>query len=128
MIMDAGTLMEILKWSAGLILGVLGLVLGKKQGRDEAKREVTVKSPVPEITVRPAEQYATRADVARLERRIDQLEDDQAKQYTQLIEGAAERERRIVNELGGKIDTTAGETHRRIDQLLRDLAKKGGQG
>lgn len=59
--------------------------------------------------------------IGRVEEEVADIRDDQQTQFKQLLESGAARESRIAD----KIDLTARETHRRIDELLRDQAKGG---
>ena len=56
--------------------------------------------------------------ISRVEDSVDEIRDDQTKQFRMLLESGAEREMRVM----AKIDQAARETHARIDRLM----EKGG--
>jgi hypothetical protein len=114
--------------SGNWIIAVIGalatagaLLIGKVQGRKEATNNITLQSPVPELSTRkvltPPSWDAHRAlcdRVTKLEETTTELRRDLAGQYRELMVAGGEREER----LGEKLDGIARGIHHRIDEML----------
>lgn len=120
----------------GLIVGVLGAVAalinaikakeakakGIAEGRKQEKQERSVSITGQPVGVQLSEPALTWTHHSALEQRVGTLErafekerDEQARQWKILIEAGADREIRITEKLGNKLDGIARELHRRLD-------------
>jgi len=114
----------------GVVAGAIAVVIkakdakakGVEEGRklEQQERSVTINNQP--VGVQVSEPALTWTHHTALERRVETLEqafekerDEQARQWKILIEAGADREIRITEKLGNKLDGIARELHRRLD-------------
>ena len=102
------------------VLGALGTLAAGFYGHAKGKssQQVTLNSPVPTVPFQKVpgvpswnDHMSLMARMDRMEKHLDDLRDEQAKQYKDILEHGSVREQRIVD----KIDAVAREWHARLD-------------
>lgn len=112
-----------LKLVAGIFSG-LGVLFAAvwaayKRGQGNPASETTIKAPVPTVTVRQEQQWATADEVESLRGEIDDLKRDMDRKLDRLIEGQVER---------GKVAREAlNNVHRRLDTATEVTAELKGE-
>lgn len=112
-----------LKLVAGIFSG-LGVLFAAvwaayKRGQGNPASETTIKAPVPTVTVRQEQQWATADEVQSLRGEIDDLKRDMDRKLDRLIEGQQER---------GKVAREAlNNVHRRLDTATEVTAELKGE-
>lgn len=124
-----------LKIIAGIFSG-LGVLFAAvwaayKRGQVNPANETTIKAPVPTVTVRQEQQWATADEVQSLRGEIDDLKRDMDRKLDRLIEGQVERgktAREALNNVHRRLDTATevtaelkGEVHqisKNVERLL----------
>lgn len=112
-----------LKLVAGIFSG-LGVLFAAvwaayKRGQGNPASETTIKAPVPTVTVRQEQQWATADEVQSLRGEIDDLKRDMDRKLDRLIEGQVER---------GKVAREAlNNVHRRLDTATEVTAELKGE-
>lgn len=117
-----GTFLGLLAGAVGAVIAAVkgkksGVEEGKKQGR--AERSTTIEGqPIGVHVTRTLSwdnHQALEQRVTKLESRLDATEKEAGERYVQLLEAGSERELRITEKLGSKLDGIARELHGRLD-------------
>jgi hypothetical protein len=106
------------------VLGALGIfyarISGVQKGRKE--RSVQIESPVPTLSIQQSftpptwdQHLALEKRISTAERHIEELRNDQGKQFRDILEAGVERETRILD----KLDSVARSFHSRVDDILK---------
>lgn len=98
-------------WLTTFVVAVIGAVgmawqrmAGRKDG--ETSREVTLKKPVPKVTVKEDPDFVTR---------------DEMKEHLERIEGGFTEVKRMIENDRGTARTSIGNIHKRIDSMSESL-------
>lgn len=105
---------------AGLALLVTAAWAGYKKAQTSPERITTIKSPVPEVTVRPALEWASRIELAALKSDVDELRTDVDAKLDKILEGQ-ERERGVAREALGKVHARADKTSEALAEVKGEL-------
>jgi hypothetical protein len=107
-----GVITAIITAAVGAIMRYQGKQIGKTEERARQQGNVTIDSPIPEVTTRPAAVFIVRSE-------FDELKADMEKNFDELKKAMAE-ERRIAREAQGRV-------HSRSDANAVALAELKGE-
>jgi hypothetical protein len=111
----------------GALASAFALFYGKRQGLKEATNNVTLQSPLPEVSTRKVltppswdAHQALRDRVTVLEVGLADLRRESINQYHELLKAGGERE----VHLSDKLDGIARSIHSRIDELMQPRTRR----
>lgn len=113
-------------WITALMVAAItalgGIWLSYKRGQANPNSETTIKSPVPEVTVRQATNYASQEELAGLRHEVEELRADVDKKLDKLLEGQSD-ERRVAREALGKVHLRADKTAEALAEMKGELTQ-----